>query len=366
MRDKNIIDAFFALVRGGLWEQQVDLTPFWPLDFDALYKLADEQSVVGLVAAGIEHVENLKVNKHQIRPFLTHVISIESNNSEMNHSISWLWNRFHEEHIAVALVKGQGVAQCYERPLWRSPGDIDLLLDSESYVMAKELLCPIAQLIHTEKKKEKHLALTVRSLTIELHGTLHTGQSRKLDSIIDDVQDEMFKNSLFREWDIDHTLVSLPSPDCDVIFVFSRILQHFYKGGIGLRQICDLSRLLWTYKDTINRPLLYNRLQAMGITREWVAFMSFAVVYVGLPQEVAPFYSKPNSGLSRIIASFIIETGNFGRSRDNGYRQKGYPVTLRKSITLLRQIKDNIRLIRVSPVNSIRFTLGYIRSQIND
>ena len=32
--------------------------------------------------------------------------------------------------------------------------------------------------------------------------------------------------------------VFLPAPDEDVVFVFSHILQHFYKEGIGLRQIC--------------------------------------------------------------------------------------------------------------------------------
>lgn len=366
MNDKNTIDAFFSLLKGGLWEQRVYLVPFSPIDADALYKLADEQSVVGLVSAGIEHVEDTRLTKHQALPFLKRVVSTESNNTEMNSFISWLWDRLKEEQVSLALVKGQGIAQCYERPQWRSAGDIDLLLDPNDYEKAKSILFPIAQSVHPEKKVVKHQGLTILSLTVELHGTLHTGLSRRLDSVVDAVQDEMFRKGLFRKWDIDHTQIFLPSPDCDVIFIFTHILQHFYKGGIGLRQICDLCRFLWTYKDAINRPLLMDRLQSMGIMREWRSFMAFAVEYLGLPEQVAPFYSQPMPVVTRRIASFVIASGNFGRSRDNSYREKGYPILIRKFITLWHQIKDNISLFRISPINSLRFIFGYILSQIEE
>ena len=51
----------FLLVRAGLWETEARLARFEPIDFMEVYRLAEEQSVVGLVAAGIEHVEDIKV-----------------------------------------------------------------------------------------------------------------------------------------------------------------------------------------------------------------------------------------------------------------------------------------------------------------
>lgn len=39
--------AFFALVRAGLWEQDVQLLPFGKVDFSAVMRLAEEQAVVG-------------------------------------------------------------------------------------------------------------------------------------------------------------------------------------------------------------------------------------------------------------------------------------------------------------------------------
>ena len=60
--DKNQ-QAFFALVKAGLWEQNVRLSQFGQIDFNEVYRLAEEQSVVGLVAAGIEQVADVKISK---------------------------------------------------------------------------------------------------------------------------------------------------------------------------------------------------------------------------------------------------------------------------------------------------------------
>ena len=48
--------AFLALVRAGLWEEEVQLSSFGDIDYKEVYRLAEEQAVVGLVVAGFEHV----------------------------------------------------------------------------------------------------------------------------------------------------------------------------------------------------------------------------------------------------------------------------------------------------------------------
>ena len=53
MKKNSIIDVFFALLRGGLWEEDVCLSSFGEIEFSQVYNLAEEQSVVGLIAAGI-------------------------------------------------------------------------------------------------------------------------------------------------------------------------------------------------------------------------------------------------------------------------------------------------------------------------
>ena len=47
MRLDNNQQAFFALVRAGLWEKDVRLLPYGEVDYAAVMRLAQEQAVVG-------------------------------------------------------------------------------------------------------------------------------------------------------------------------------------------------------------------------------------------------------------------------------------------------------------------------------
>ena len=84
----------------------------------------------------------------------------------------------------------------------------------------------------------------------------------------------------------------MPGENEDAVFVFTHILRHLYEGGIGIRQICDWCRLLWTYRDSLNYGLLELRIRKMGLMSEWRAFGAFAVDYLGMPSEAMPMYSS--------------------------------------------------------------------------
>ena len=360
------IEAFFAIVRAGLWEKEVLLSPYGEVDFADVLQLAEEQSVVGIVASGVENVIDVKVAKRDVLPFITRVLSYESRNTEMNSFASYLVNRLYKEGVIPVLVKGQGIAQCYSKPGWRAAGDIDLLLGSYDYEKAKQVLLPIAQSVHSERRAKKHLGMTLASVELELHGTLHTGLSNRIDKAIDSIQKNMFDNHRFRVWEVENVNILLPSPDCDVIFVFTHILQHFFKGGIGLRQICDWCRLLWTYSNQIDRGLLYDRLSLMGLISEWNAFSLFAREYLGIPESAIPVFGKSEKWRARRLVEFILDSGNFGHNRDIGYQKKNYPAFIRKTITFWRQVKDSIRLFFIFPKDSIVFLFGYVHSQITN
>ena len=137
MEGAKIRESFFTLLRAGLWEQRAKLLPFMPLGFNSLYELADEQSVVGLISAGIEHVEDMKISKPMALPFLKKVFSLERRNQAMNEFIGKTVKMLRDREVYALLVKGQGVAQCYAKPQWRSAGDVDFFLDAENYEKAK-------------------------------------------------------------------------------------------------------------------------------------------------------------------------------------------------------------------------------------
>lgn len=290
--------AFLSLLRVGLWEDAVKVNGYGlkvkdlptTIDYDEILHLAQVQSVAGLVIAGLEGLTAYSLPLTEKLKFLGHCQLIEQRNAAMNHFIDNLMSRLQQAGIKALLVKGQGIAQCYERPWWRSSGDVDLLL-GEDYEKAVESLSTVASKVEKENPFNLHQAMTIDTWTVELHGTLRGLLKRRLDNVVDEVQNDSFTNNRNRLWHNGSVDVLLPTPDNDVIFIFSHLLQHFFKESVSLRQICDWCRLLWTYKDEIDRALLENRLRRMKVLSEWKAFAALAVDHLGMPMEAMPVYS---------------------------------------------------------------------------
>lgn len=344
---------FFELAKAGLWEKDVLLSQFNKIDYEDVYRLAVEQSVVGLVAAGIEHVTDVKIPKDVALSFVGDTLQLEQQNKAMNSFVAKLIAKLREADVYAILVKGQGIAQCYERPLWRASGDVDLLLSDVNYEKAKNVLLPLANDVEQEYKSFKHVGMTMNGgYVVELHGTMHSRLSKRVDRGIDEGQNDVFYGGSVRSWLNGNTEVFLPGINNDVIFVFTHILHHFYIEGIGLRQICDWCRLIWVYKDSLNRGLLESRLREMGLMSEWKAFAALAVDWLGMPVEAMPFYDSRFKVKGERILEFVLKTGNFGHNRE---RKASRSYMGSKLASTFRKMKDFGHHMRIFPVDSLKF-----------
>ena len=236
--------TFFALVEAGLWEKGVRLSTYKKIDFHEVKRLAEEQAVMGLVAAGLEYVTDVKVPKEDILQFAGQVLQLEQRNKVMNKFLAGIIDKLRKEGVYTLLLKGQGIAQCYERPLWRVSGDVDLFLSNDNYKNAVNVLTPLANEAEDENIYTKHIGFKIDKWEVELHGSMRSELWKRLDNMLDGVQEEIFYGGAVRSWMDGSTQVYMPRADEDLVYVFAHILQHFFKGGIGLRQICDWCRLL--------------------------------------------------------------------------------------------------------------------------
>ena len=361
--------AFFELLRAGLWadrdEFQVSGSStseaakpsvkfYGSVDWEKVYQLAEEQSVIGLLLAGLEH-SDVKPLQDFLLQWIGEVQIIEQQNLAMNKFVAQLIEELRKSDINTILVKGQGIAQCYEKPLWRASGDVDLLLSDENYIKAKKVLTPLALNVDDENIARKHLAMTIDDWTVELHSTMFGGWSKSVDTLIREAQDDCFLFGSVRSWDNSGTQVFLPSPNNDVIFVYTHILQHFFIEGIGLRQICDWCRLIWTYRDNLDLRLLEKRLKSAGLMPKWKAFAALVVEYLGMDPQIMPFYSAEAKWKKKAdnILPLILETGNFGHARDMGYKDI-VGLAKRLYISLKRHTHDGYMRARVFPQDGVR------------
>lgn len=353
--------AFLALVRAGLWEKDVLLSPYLDIKWQEVYRFATEQSVIGLVLAGLEHSDT-KPPKDLLLQWIGEIQQLEQRNKTMNVFVVELISRLRKETVYCLLVKGQGVAQCYEKPLWRCTGDIDLLLSDENYKIAKNVLSPIASEVAKEDESTKHQALVINEFDVELHGRMPFQISKRVDDGIDEVLNDVFCKGNDRSWICDGTQVFLPSPDNDVILVFTHFLHHFFIEGVGLRQICDWCRLLYTYRNSLDYGLLESRIRKMGLISEWKVFASLAVDTLGMPAEAMPFYDVRFKDKADKVLRRVLKSGNFGHNNDLSYRIR-YKGISYKIVATWRRFFDFVSLAHVFPIDAPKFFLTYLFSK---
>lgn len=319
---------FLELVKAGLWGNgNPDIRIDGTTDWQEVYRLATKQSVLGLVLDGLEH-SVVKPPKLLLLQWIGEVQVIEQRNKEMNAFVADLIEKLRKKDIYALLVKGQGIAQCYEKPLWRPSGDVDLLLSEANYKKAKELLLPISSSNKNEERYSQHLGMSIGQWYIEIHGSLRTGLSARVDKEVDATQNSVFVGGNVRSWDNNGTLVFLPAPTEDVFLVFTHFIKHFYKEGMSLRQICDWCRLLWTYRSEVKADWLEKHLRKAGLMDEWRAFAALAVDYLGMPVEAMPLYnvrSKKDEVRSDKLITFILGGYSGNKVKDTLQIAKIFP-----------------------------------------
>ena len=326
--------AFFELVKAGLFPVHGERfmfndSLFNDVDWNYVYQLAQEQSVQGLVLQGIETVQGswLKVHGSPLVPkvlllqWIGEVQVVEQKNRSMNAFIADLIEKLRKNDIYALLVKGQGIAQCYEKPMWRCSGDVDLFLSYDNYQKAKTLLTPFASEVETEYEGISHLGMTIDGCVVELHGSLRVGLPQRINRVLDDIQEDTFYRGNVRSWLNGQTQIFMLGKENDIVYVFVHFFNHFYKEGVGLRQICDWCRLMWTYRDSLNYELLESRIKRAGLVSEWKAFGALAIEYLGFPKDSMPLLdvrSKKEDVRWRKkadrIMEFILKSGNMGHN----------------------------------------------------
>lgn len=339
--------AFLALVRAGLWSDgNPDIRIDGTTDWQDVYRLATEQSVLGLVLAGLEY-SDIKPPKVLLLQWIGEMQLIEQRNKAMNQFIAGLIAKMREADIYTLLVKGQGIAQCYERPQWRACGDVDLFLSVENFEKAKSLLFPLSNGNKPECNYSKELGYYIDSWSVELHGTQRTGLSSRVDAEIDAVQRDLFYGGKVRSWNNGGATVFLPAADEDVFLVFTHFIKHFYKeGGVTVRQLCDWCRLLYTYKDDVDSRLLEQRLKRSGLSNEWKAFAALAVDILGIQKDGMPLYSEKKkwSNKAESVLEFILKGGEWRKVQDTITVGKIFP---RSTLRFLPGIVLNVNWLKI-------------------
>ena len=355
---KGTDSQFFALLRAGLWNEVPAREPFAAgIDWASLYRLAYAQTVVPLVTDGINRLprEQLPAEPETLDPFLGDMMATAQRNRQLDAFISKLFGAL--AGIPVVLVKGQSLAVDYPDPERRQPGDIDLLLPPSAYEAAKAVLLPKATEVEEEAAGILHQGMFFRSVEVEIHGSISMLMSRKLDRKLASLLEEQFDGRTFPTVSLGGAEIPVPEANFNALYIFVHFLQHYWAGGVGLRQLIDWMTFVSVHKRDIHPVILETRLQDLGLLGVWKVFTGFAQEYLGCPAEKLPLAAAPDSVKNARIWQYIRRCGNFGKNVDRTRKEEPYLVRKVHSFWRL-VVADRLRHFRVFPRESVRFFLG--------
>ena len=310
---ENIQQAFLCLIRAGLWNRMPDDCSFFPLsetEWKEVWNQAVRQSVRGLLYQGVCLLpEELLPPQQLVMYWLVDIEQLEHRNRRMNKALTELTQGMRKLGVHPVVLKGQGVAQFYEHPLWRECGDIDLYFaDVQEERKVVEWVRSQGGKVSTEPDGAH--VYRFRGIEIEHH-------LRALDLYAGGVQ-QFLKQKMQQHGRISMEIgtekeqcIEVLAPTVNLLSLNAHILKHFMGHGIGLRQFCDLARAYHALQLDYKGEELKACYKRCGIARWSRVLHAFLVQQLGLPVQELP-YEEAQLPSSEPLLQRVMEDGNFG------------------------------------------------------
>lgn len=322
---------FLELLRAGLWGLPADASHFQPAqtDWNAILKIAKEQTVMVIVTDGIETLpQELWPRKEAMMKLMMVRVRTEQMHQLLNSTLNQIVSALNDKDIPSVLLKGQGVAQNYRKPTSRSCGDIDLYTGLGGYEQACRI---IDRLNNGQEHKEAaesdhHMHMSLNGVEIEIHRYADMMPGKRLNARLQqwtkESIDAHFGTDALNKWDNNGTIIQLATATFDAFFILHHAVRHMTTEGVGFRQICDWTMYLHKNHSQINPSLLQQKLEEFHMTAVWNEFGRIATDLLGLPAEELPLASGCHkASKTEDLLRHIFISGNFGRfdtnARDN-------------------------------------------------
>ena len=362
-------EQFFALLRAGLWDKPIDTEELGTdVDWKEIYKIAREQTVIGLIADAINTLPAAQRPPMPIlQRFIMEKLAIERSHVKLNAVLNEVVQALNAHNIPHILLKGQGVAQNYAHPTSRTCGDIDLYVGEKNYTKANIIIKAISD--HPEKKAEesiKHASFKVNGVEIEVHRMASILDSRKSDRCFQKFTREMLdagmqapiEKTLLKQWNNDGILINLPPQDYNAVFLLIHMMRHLIEGGIGFRQACDWVRFL--HRHQLDPEQIAQILTDTGLKKVWNSFAGLSYKYLGLPKARLPVGTKVNERAADRIVAIIFATGNFGHHDVDNIKAHDQRHFIHKLKRFIYHIKYYNKSLMIFPKLSILATSQWI------
>ena len=209
------------------------------VDWKELYAIAQKQCLVGVLFDGIKKLpaEHVGMKKELLLQWMAESQMLVKANVRLNDAAIQVSEWFRKKGFRTCILKGQGNALMYPNPYSRTPGDIDIWVESGD----KRVISFVRSISPHEKACYHHIEFpSYKGVEVEVHYRpsflLCFWHNRKLQKYYKRVKEEQFSHRVMLG---EQGEIAIPTVEFNLIFQLTHIFSHLMNEGIGLRQLVD-------------------------------------------------------------------------------------------------------------------------------
>ena len=357
----NMNKLFFELIRLSIGTNNSLSHQPSDSEWNALYKMAVQQSLIGICFAGVRKYINIfkRNNSETIIPkkiyfqWLGTAAHIQERNESMNKHCVEFEQKLLKDGYKSCILKGQGLAALYgDLNDLRQSGDID------TWVLGtpKEIIKWAKKTGNLTFYDYHHADLSLYNDTeIELHYRPTLSRNLLRNTRLQKwFKEEGEKHIVFNE----KLGFSVPDYTFNVILTLNHNFWHLMYEGVGMRQILDLFFVLRNVNDS---KLIEVQNEALKLIK-YFHLQRFTAASMWIMKEILGLEEKylicnPNEKAGRFLLEEIIQSGNFGKF-DKRLKKDRHRT---KTDLMMSWIKHNFRLINYYPTDVLWTPIGILK-----
>ena len=318
-----------------------------------IYEEAKRQSVLDVVFTVVS-----KLPKEELppRPLLmcwaAHAEATKDMNKRINQEAARLTELFSKVGRRTAVLKGAANARLYPDPFSRQCGDIDLWIEGgrksvEKFLLDMNLNPELEGNVATH---HVHLPENADGVVVEVHFKPASGIPFK-----DEALQKYLNKEILNAEPVPEGFYS-PSIKFALVMQLAHLQQHFFSGGLGLRQYMDYFILL-QHSTEQDRQEAFDVMDSLYMNKACGAVMWLLGEVFGLKRE--RMLCAPNQWRGKKLLKLAMDGGNFGQ----------YALTKKKRRNVfVRWLLDRwhrLQWLPFDPINVIFKELRYWRQTIS-
>ena len=209
--------------------------------------------------------------------------------------------------IPYIVLKGACASIYYPEPMWRTLGDIDILVPPEHFVAAYRAIEKAGYITDDPNGDDnRHVHFARNHVLVELHHRYAILQTREQEQLLD----QWLYEARLIEGRIGKYSFPMPNDQLNGLVLLAHINQHLEE-GLGLRHLVDWCVYVQHCLLDDQWPAFQEKADMLGLTKIAKVVARFGQVYLGLYPE-ATWCADAKQQTVDALLDYVFECGNFG------------------------------------------------------